>query len=81
MGFIRQETRNVMTLYYLLKLDKKIPTDPDRIRAKQNKLIYKNMKRAYKKVPFYRKRFDELGLKPEDFRSQQVPAPHKKGSA
>ena len=27
MGFIRQETRNVMTLYYLLKLDKKIPKD------------------------------------------------------
>ena len=55
MGFIRQETRNVMTLYYLLKLDKKIPTDPDKIRAKQNKLIYKKMKRAYKHVPFYRK--------------------------
>ena len=68
MGFIRQETRNVMTLYYLLKLDKKIPTDPDKIRAKQNKLVYKNMKRAYKHVPFYRQRFDELGLKPEDFR-------------
>ena len=60
-----------MTLYYLLKLDKKIPADPERIKRKQGRNVHKIMKRAYDTVPFYRKRFEENGLTPDDFRSAE----------
>ena len=66
-GF-RNELKNVMTLYYLVKLDKKIPTDRDRALRKQNRKVHKVMKRAYR-IPFYRERFDRAGLTPADFHS------------
>ncbi|MCF0144897.1 MAG: hypothetical protein HUJ79_07405, partial [Firmicutes bacterium] len=70
MGFIRKEFKNVMTLDYLLKLDKKVPTDNKAIKEKQNKLVHKTMKSAYK-VPFYRERFDAIGMTPDDFHSAE----------
>ena len=70
MGFFRKELKNIATMYYLLKLDKKVPTDNKAIKAKQNKLVYKTMKAAYK-VPFYRERFDTCGLTPNDFHSAE----------
>ena len=70
MGFVQKELKNVMTLYYLMTLDKKVPTDNKAIKAKQNKKVYKTMKAAYK-VPFYRAKFDELGLTPNDFHSAE----------
>lgn len=65
---IKKEFKNLMTLYYLLKLDKKVPTDHKKIKARQDKRVHKTMKRAYNHVPYYRKKFDELGLTPEDFK-------------
>lgn len=68
---IKKELKNVMTFYYLMKLDHKVPETPEerrRAKARQDKKVYQVMKNAYENVPFYRKRFDENGLKPEDFR-------------
>ncbi len=70
MGFIQKELKNVMTLYYLMTLDKKVPTDNKKIKAKQNKKVHKLMKAAYKN-PFYRERFDANNLTPDDFHSAE----------
>ena len=67
MNIIQKEFKNVMTLYYLLKLDKKVPTDHKKIKARQDKLVHKTMKRAYNHVPYYRGIFEEEGLTPADF--------------
>lgn len=67
-SIIQKELKNIMTLYYLMKLDKKVPTNRAKAKKRQDKRVYKTMKRAYEKVPFYRARFDENGLKPEDFK-------------
>lgn len=70
MNFIQKEFKNFMTLYYLMKLDKKVPTDNKAIKRRQNKKVHKTMKAAYK-IPFYRQRFDENGLTPDDFHSAE----------
>lgn len=62
--------KSVLTFYYLMKLDKKVPTDRSFIRKRQCKKVQQLMKRAYK-IDFYRKRFDEIGLKPEDFKTPE----------
>lgn len=67
-SIIKKEMKNVMTLYYLMKLDKKVPQDKAFIRNRQDRLVHKTMKRAYDHVPYYRKKFEECGLTPEDFR-------------
>jgi len=66
MSFIKNELRNVMTFYYLMKLDKKIPADNQKNKRRQDKKIHKMMKRAYQ-IPFYRERFENNGLTPDDF--------------
>ena len=71
MASLKKEFKNVMTLYYLMKLDKKVPTDHKKIKARQNRLVYKTMKRAYDHVPFYRAKFEECGLTPDDFHSAE----------
>lgn len=70
MGFIRKEFKNVMTLYYLLKFDKKVPEDNAANKRRQDKKVHKMMKRAYE-IPFYRERFDANGLTPDDFNSAE----------
>ena len=62
------ELKNLMTLYYLAKLDRKVPTDHRKIRERQGKKIHKLMKNAYT-IPFYRERFEACGCTPDDFRS------------
>ena len=37
MGIVQKELKNVMTLYYLMTLDKKVPTDNKAIKAKSKK--------------------------------------------
>ena len=65
-----KEWKNLMTMYYLMKLDRRVPQDHQKIRARQGKKIHKLMKRAYD-IPFYRKRFEECGCTPDDFRSAE----------
>ena len=61
-----KEFKNFITLYYLLTLDRKIPTDHRKIRNRQGKKIHKLMKKAYN-IPFYKQRFVENDLTPDDF--------------
>ena len=68
---IRKKLINATTFWYLLKLDKTMSADPKKSKAIQNKNIHKLMKRAYE-IPFYRKRFDENGLTPDDFHCSEV---------
>ncbi len=67
MGFqIQKKLFNVFTFAYLLRLDRKLTGDPAKIKARQNRNVHKLMKSAYE-IPFYRKRFDENHLTPDDF--------------
>ena len=66
-SIIKKESKNLMTLYYLMKLDKKVPQDYAKAKARQDRLVHKTMKRAYDHVPYYREKFDRLGLTPADF--------------
>lgn len=43
--------------------------DEERLKELQLYRLKEVVKRAYEKVPFYRKKFEEAGLKPEDIRS------------
>ena len=63
---LQKKLKNVYTLGYLMKLDKKIPEDPAKIKAKQNKNIHEIMKIAYN-IPFYRERFEASGTTPDDY--------------
>ena len=67
---IEKKLKNVMTFYYLMKLDKKIPTDRTFIRKRQGKKVHELMKCAYE-VPFYRERFERCHLTPDDFHSAE----------
>lgn len=65
---IEKKLKNVMTFYYLMKLDKKVPTDRAFIRKRQGEKVHALMKRAYR-IPFYRERFEKCHLTPDDFHS------------
>lgn len=67
---IQKKLINVMTLCQLAKLEKNFGRDRRKLKARQNKNIRRLMKAAYK-IPFYRKRFDENNLRPEDFRCSE----------
>lgn len=69
-SFIKNEFKNIMTLYYLIKLDKSIPENNLKNKQRQNRKIHRMMKRAYK-IPFYRQRFDDNNLTPNDFHSAE----------
>lgn len=61
---------NVMTFGYLLVLKKKVPQNLKKAKRRQNQNVYRLMKKAYE-IPFYRKRFEECHLTPEDFHSSE----------
>ena len=67
-SIVKKELKNLMTLYYLMKLDKKVPEDHRKLKARQDRLVHKTMKRAYNHVPYYRQIFEEKGLTPADFK-------------
>lgn len=62
-------TRKLLNAYvfaYLMRLERKRDVDVRKQTARQNKRIQRLMVRAYQ-IPFYRRRFDEVGLVPADF--------------
>lgn len=63
---IQKKLMNLSTFWYLLKLDKSLSANPQKAKAVQNRNVHKLMKRAYE-IPFYRQRFEENHLTPEDF--------------
>ncbi len=63
---IPKKLMNATTFWYLLRLDKSCSADPQNAKNVQNHKIHKLMKKAYE-IPFYRKRFEENHLTPDDF--------------
>ena len=43
--------------------------DLDTLRKVQSERLVSMVKRCYENVPFYHKKFDEMGIKPEDIKS------------
>ena len=63
---LQRKLLNVYIFIYLIfKLNKKYPNNYDAMIKLQNKRIKKLMKRAYE-IPFYKKRFDEASVTPDD---------------
>ena len=54
----------------LLRLQHNYPFDPKKIKRIQEKKLKKIMLRAYE-IPLYRKKFEECGMMPSDFRSAE----------
>lgn len=67
---IQKKMTNVNLFIALIQMDKKIGTDLKAEKEKQNKHIAQLMKKAYE-IPFYRKRFNQAGVKPEDIRTSE----------
>lgn len=63
---LQKKLMNVFTFWYLLRLDKTMSANPQKAKKQQNRNVHKLMKSAYE-IPFYRKRFDENHLTPDDF--------------
>lgn len=63
---LRKKLINATTFWYLLKLDKTMSANAAKSKKVQNRNVHKLMKKAYE-VPFYRKRFDDNHLTPDDF--------------
>lgn len=63
---LQKKLKNVYTVWYLLTLRRSFDGDPKKIKADQNRRIYKLMKKAYN-IPMYRKKFEESGTTPEDY--------------
>ena len=59
---------NVLLFLDLFRMKTKIPKDFSGVKRIQDKRVRKLAKKAYK-IPFYRKRFDEAGVKPRDIRT------------
>ncbi|HHW94763.1 MAG TPA: phenylacetate--CoA ligase family protein [Mogibacterium sp.] len=67
---LQKKLKNFYTVGYLLTLKKSLDGDAKKIKANQNRKIRKLMKRAYK-IPVYRKKFEETGTKPSDYRCSE----------
>ncbi len=59
---------NVWIFTDLFKMKTKIPKDFTGVMKTQEKRVQKLVKKAYE-IPFYRRRFDEAGVKPEDIKT------------
>lgn len=66
---LQKKLGNLTTFYYLMKLDRSF-SNPKKIKETQNRNVHKMMEHAYH-IPFYRKRFDENHLTPDDFHSSE----------
>jgi phenylacetate-CoA ligase len=62
---IRRE--NVST--HMRRIRKLLYADPEFLHAYRLDLLQKLLHHAYENVPFYKKRFDDLGIQPQDIRS------------
>ena len=63
---IDRKLLNAWVMLDLISLEKKQIPDPEKEKRIQNRRVQKLMKRAYE-IPFYRKRFEEAGVSPNDF--------------
>src|SRR5208337_3418842 len=56
-------------IYYLRELRSNLHLEPSKLQMIQNKKLRAVLKHAYEHVPFYRRKFDEVGVRPEDIKS------------
>lgn len=56
-------------MFYLLKLRKNLQLGPSRMREMQMKRLKAIIRHAYENVPFYHRKFDRVGIRPDDIRS------------
>jgi phenylacetate-CoA ligase len=71
MVYFEKKAYNFITLYYLYRFRwvyKKAQKDPSHWIRVQNKNLKKYVRYIYK-MPFYKARFDQVGLKPEDIKT------------
>lgn len=66
----QKNLKNVYLFLALMGMEKKIGTDLDAEKRKQNKNIQKLMKAAWKH-PFYKKRFKKAGVRPSDIKTAE----------
>lgn len=65
---LQKKAVNILILFDLAKMKKKIPDDFSHVKRIQDRRVRKLVKKAYK-IPFYKERFDNAGVKPEDIRT------------
>jgi len=65
---LQRKMVNALLFLDLFKMKTKIPKDFRKVKEIQDKRVQKLVKKAYR-IPFYRKRFDEAGVKPSDIRT------------
>ncbi len=56
-------------LYYLYELRRNLHLEASKLQKTQDKRVRAIVKHAYEHVPFYRRKFDKAGIKPEEIRS------------
>lgn len=67
---LQKKLKNFYTVWYLLILRRSFEADPRKVKTDQNRKIKRLMTRAYK-IPVYRKKFEESGTKPSDYRCSE----------
>ncbi|MFH1286456.1 MAG: glycosyltransferase [Candidatus Magasanikbacteria bacterium] len=74
--------RGFRFVFFLVRLWLDQNASPDVRKKRQEKKLQKILRHVYIHVPFYRKKFDELGLRPEDIKTvqdlQKLPTVEKK---
>lgn len=55
--------------FYLYQLRKNLRLEPSRLQTMQRKRLRAIIKHAYENVPFYHRKFDKAGIKPDDIKS------------
>ena len=57
--------------YYFFKLRRNLHLQPSTLQAVQNKRIRAIVHHAYEHVPFYHRKFDEAGVRPDEIKSAE----------
>lgn len=67
---LSKKFKNAYTFFDLMRMNKDFDSNPGKIKEDQNRRIQRVMKWAYD-IPFYRKKFEETGTTPEDYKCSE----------
>ena len=70
LDFLQKKASNILMFLFLIRLKSHDLENEEKILRIQNKNIKRLMKNAYK-IPFYKQKFDAVGMKPEDFKTAE----------
>ncbi|MDO4476106.1 MAG: hypothetical protein Q4B59_04920 [Lachnospiraceae bacterium] len=65
---LQKKAENVLILFDLTKMYKKVPRSFDHAKRVQDRRVRRLVKKAYQ-IPFYKERFDAAGVRPEEIRT------------